>query len=371
MSIELPNETTTLLRLYQPPRRRDDPPLPKMCKRQLVSSYRKKDKLWSSSLTNLAEPRSLLPSRVLEAPRVNRILPPPDKVVRLAGLSPAGPGHMPHRTRSDNALPQLNREGRDRAWTTTAIGLGSSPVSVRPELSPTIEIVQTSPTPTDGPSPVRQNMGQEDRRYIRDAIYVEDEHASVMVWEQQSSRQSKRSNRPSTAPLLSSGPSKSPEQPSKSTRDAPASPRLYQSSLPGVPEVHVTGTDPMVESPLQQAIQMTASRLDSPTSSVEIYMGEPLTRITTEPLEMTPSAVDLHNLHFTMSRGLGGLSYTPHGVRIDNSGTYDFNGARGGMNADKTWRVLGPDESSLPADTMKSSPTKARRITGFFSRKKR
>lgn len=323
--------------------------------------------MWSSSLTNLAEPKSLLPSRVLEAPRVNRILPPPDKVVRLAGLSPAGPGHMPHRTRSDNALPQVNREGRDRAWTTTDVRPRASPVSVRPELSPTIEIVQTSPTPTDGPSPVRQNMGQEDRRYVRDAIYVEDEHASVMVWEQQTSRQSKRPNRPSTAPLLSSGPPKSLERPSKSTRDAPVSPRLHQSSLPGVPEVHVTGTDPMVESPL---IQTTASLPDSPTSSVEMDMGEPLMRITTEPLAMTPSAVDLHNLHFTMGR-VESLSYTPQGVRIDNSGTYDFNGARGGMNADKTWRVLGFDESSPPTDTMKSSPTKAKRITGFFSRKKR
>jgi hypothetical protein len=362
------------LRLYQPPRRGDDPPLLRTCNRLLVSSCQKGIQLRSSSLTNFAEPKSPLSPRVLEAPRENRILPPPDKVVRLAGLSPAGPGHMPHRTRSDNALPHVNREevpARDRAWTTTDVRLRVSPVSVQSELSPTIEIVQTSPTPTDGPSPVRQNMGQEDRRYVRDAIYVEDEHASVMMWEQQSSRQSKRPKRPSTAPLLSSGsPSRGPERPSKSTRGAPASPRLHQSSLPGVPEVLVTGSDPMAASHLQQTMQTTVSTLDSPTSSVEIDMGEPLGRITTEPLEMTPSAVDLHNLHFNMSGELERLSYSPQGVRIDNSGTYGFNGARGGMNADKTRRVFGRDAPSPPADTMKLSPTKAKRITGFFRKKR-
>lgn len=278
---------------------------------------------------------------------------------------------MPHRTRSDNTLPQVNREeapGRDRAWTTTDIRPRISPVSIQTELSPTIEIVQTSPTPTDGPSPVRQNM---DRSYVRDAIYVEDENASVMMWEQQSSRQSKRSKRPSTAPLLSSAPSRGPERPSKSTRGAPASPRLHhQSSLPGVPEVHVTGSDPMMTSHLQQTVHATVSSLDSPTSSIETDMGEPLTRITTEPLEMTPSAVDLHNLHFTMSGELEGLSYTPHGVRIDNSGTYGFNGDRGGMSVERTWRVLGRDGPSPSADTMKSSSIKAKRITGFFRKKR-
>ena len=272
---------------------------------------------------------------------------------------------MPHRTRSDNTLPQVNKEeapGRDRAWTTTDVRPRINPVSVRTELSPTIEIVQTSPTPTNGPSPVRQNM---DRSNVRDAIYVEDEHASVVMWEQQSSKQSKRSNRPSTAPLLSSGPYRAPERPSKGTRDAPASPRLYQSSLPGVPEVHATSKDPMAASHPQQSIETTISSLDSPTSSVDIDVGEPLMRITTEPLEMTPSAVDLHNLHFNMSGELDNLSYMPQGVRIDNGGTYGFNGARG-FGADKSWGILGP-----PTDTMKSSPTKAKRITGFFSRKKR
>jgi len=367
-------EATTSLRLYQPPRRREDPPLLKICKRLLVSSHQPNGtKLWSSSLTNLAVPKSPLPSRVLGAPRENRILPPPDKSVRLAGLSPVGAGHMPHRTRSDNTLPQVNKEevpGRDRAWTTTDVRPRINPVSVRPELSPMIEIVQTSPTPTNGPSPVRQNMGHEDRRYVRDAIYVEDEHAGVVMWEQQSSRQSKRSNRPSTAPLLSSGPYKAPERPSKSTRDASASPRLYQSSLPGVPEVHLTSTDAMAASHPQQSIETTVSSLDSPTSSVEIGMGEPLMRITTEPMEMTPSAVDLHNLHFNMSGELENLSYMPQGVRIDNSGSYGFNGARG-VGADKSWGILGFEPPSPPTDTMKSSPAKAKRITGFFSRKKR
>ena len=361
-------EATTSLRHFQPPRRREDPPLLKICKRLLVSSHQKKGtKLWFSSLTNFAVAKSP-PSRVLGAPRENRILPPPDKSVRLAGLSPVGAGHMPHRTRSDNTLPQVNKEeapGRDRAWTTTDVRPRINPVSVRTELSPTIEIVQTSPTPTNGPSPVRQKMGHEDRSYVRDAIYVEDEHASVVMWEQHSSRQSKRSNRPSTAPLLSSGEYKAPERPSKGTRDAPASPHLYQSSLPGVPEVHATGTNPMVASHPQQSIETTVSSLDSPTSSVDIDMGEPLMRITTEPLEMTPSAVDLHNLHFNMSGELENLSYMPQGVRIDNGGTYGFNGARG-LGTDKSWGILGP-----PADTIKSSPTKARRITGFFSRKKR
>lgn len=277
---------------------------------------------------------------------------------------------MPHRTRSDNTLPQVNIPARDRSWTTNDVRPRISPVSGRSELSPTIEIVQTSPTPTDGPSPVRQNMGQEDRFNVRDAIYVEDELASVAMWEQQSSRPSRRSNRPSTAPLLSSGPSNVPERPSKGTRDTAASPRLYQSSLPGVPEVHATSTDPMVASHLQQSIQTPVSSLDSPTSSVEIDMGEPLMRITTEPLEMTPSAVDLHNLHFTMGGELESLSYMPHGVRIDTSGTFGFSAART-LAADQSWRILGRETPSPPVDTMKSSPTKAKRITGFFSRKKR
>ena len=367
------NEATTVLRIYQPPRRRDDPQLRRICKRLLVSSSWKKGQVRSSPLTNLAASKSPLPSRALEAPRENRILPPPDKSVRLAGLSPAGPAHMPHRTRSDYTLPNVNREevpGRDRAWTTADIRTPIGPVSVRPALSPTIEIVHTSPTPTDGRSPVRQNMGQEDRSYVRDAIYVEDEHASVMMRQQQSSGKSKRSNRPSTAPLSSSVPFERPERPRKNTRDASASPRLYGSSLPGVPEVHLPGIDPVAASHLQQTIQTNVSPLDSPTSSVEIDMGEPLTRITTEPLEFTPSAVDLHNLHFTRSGELEDLSYMPQAARIDNSGTYGFNGAQG-MSADKSWRVLGLHARSPPSDTMKSSPPKAKKIAGFFSRKNR
>jgi hypothetical protein len=53
-------------------------------------------------------------------------------------------------------------------------------------------------------------------------------------------------------------------------------------------------------------------------------MGEPLTRITTEPLGTTPSAVDLHNLHIARSRELENLSYMPQGIHIDNSGIHGF-----------------------------------------------
>ena len=277
---------------------------------------------------------------------------------------------MPHRTRSDNTLPHVNREevpGRDRAWTTTDVGPRVDPVSVRPDLSPAIEFVQTSPTPTDGPSPICQNLGQEDRRYVRDAIYMENEQASVMMWEQQSSRKSNRPNRPSTAPLSSSGPSKRPEPPRKRTRDASASPRVYQSSLPGVPEVHVQGTDLMAASHLQQTIETKVFPLDSPTSSLEIDMGEPLTRITTEPMEITPSAVDLHNLHFASRVELDHFSHAPRGIRIDNSGIRGYHSARG-MSADKSWRFFSVD---APSDTAISSPTRAKKITGFFSRLKR
>ena len=280
---------------------------------------------------------------------------------------------MPHRTRSDHTLPHVNKEevpGRDRAWTTTDVRPRIGPVSARPELSPAIEIVQTSPTPTEGPSPVRQNMGQEDRSYVRDAIYLEDEHTSAMMWEQQTSKKSKRSNRPSTAPLLtSSGPSKRPDPPSKRTRDASASPRVYQASLPGVPEVHVQSTDPMVAS--QQTITTEVSLLDSPTSSLEVDIGEPLTRITTEPLGATPSAVDLHNIHIARSRDLDNLSYTPQGIPMDNSSIHGYNSVRG-MNADKSWRLPGVDPPSPPSsDASKSSPTRTKKITGFFSRLKR
>lgn len=278
---------------------------------------------------------------------------------------------MPHRTRSDYTLPHVNREevpGRDRAWTTTDVRPRIGPVSARSQLLPAIEIVQTSPTPTEGPSPVRQNMGQQGRSYVRDAIYVEDEHTSVMMWEQQASKKSKRSNRPSTAPLLSSsGLSTRPEPPSKRTRDASASPRVYQASLPGVPELQ--GTDPMTASHPQLTITTEVSLLDSPTSSLEVDIGEPLTRITTEPLGTTPSAVDLHNIHIAKSRDLENISCAPQGIHMDTSGIHGHDSVRG-MNADKSWRFLGVDAPS-PADAARSSPIKAKRITGFFSRLKR
>lgn len=322
-------------------------------------------------MTNVAGPKSPFSSRVIGAPRENRVLPPPDKSVRLTGLSPAGPGHMPHRTRSDYTLPHINKEevlGRDRAWTTIDVRSRVGPTSARSELSPAIEIVQTSPTPTEGPSPVRQNP---DRSYVRDAIYVEDEHTSIMMWEQHASGKSKRSNRPSTAPLLSSsGPSKRPEPSSKRTRDASASPRVYQASLPGVPEVHVQGTESMPVSHLQQTVATEISALDSPTSSLGVDIGEPLTCITAEPLGTTPSAVDLHNIHIARSRDLENLSYTPQGIHMDSSGIHDYGSVRG-MNADKSWRLLGVDEPGSPADATKSSPTRAKKITGFFSRLKR
>lgn len=310
-----------------------------------------------------AAPKSPFPSHVIQAPRENRILPPPDKSVRPTGLSPAGPGHMPHRTRSDLALNlHVSREevpGRDRAWTTTDVRPRITPLSTRPGLSPAIEIVQTSPTPTEGPSPVRQNMEQD--RNVRDAIYVEDEHASVMVWERRSGK-SKRSNRPSTAPLSPSGPSQRPEPPSKRGRDASASPRVYQSSLPGLPEIHAQGTTSMAAPHLQKVFPP-----DSPTSSLEVEMGEPLARIATEPMGPTPSAVDLHNFHMARSRELESLSYMPQGIHGATSGIHGYDSTI----EDRSWRGLGFDAPRPPTDTARSSPTRAKKITGFFSRLKR
>jgi hypothetical protein len=273
---------------------------------------------------------------------------------------------MPHRTRSDYTLSHVNREeapGRDRAWTTTDVRPRVGPVSARPGLSPAIEIVQTSPTPTDGPSPVFQNIREADRRHVRDAIYVDGEHASVTMWEGQSSRKSERSDRPSTAP---GGPLRRSELPSKRARDASASPRVYQSSLPGVPEVHVPDTYSIAAPHLQYT---TISPLDS-TSSLEIDIGEPLTRVTTEPLGSTPSAVDLHNLHFAGSRDLENFSHIPHGAHLDNGRAHGLDSTRD-VNADKSWRVLGLEEPSPLTDTSKPSPTRSGKITGFLSRLKR
>jgi hypothetical protein len=281
---------------------------------------------------------------------------------------------MPHRTRSHHNLPQVNKEevpGRDRAWTTTDVRPRIGPVSARPELSPAIEIVQTSPTPTEGPSPVRQNMRQEDRNQVRDAIYIQDKNTDLRMWEGQSSRKFQRSNRPSTAPPSPSEPSKRPEPLSKRARDASASPRVYQASLPGVPEIHVQSTGPVMAPHFQQTIQTEVSPLDSPSSSLEVDIGEQLRGVTREPLALgeTPSAVSLHNLHIAKSREQEIFAYMPpQGVGVNNNRTYGFDSARG-MHVDKSRRLLGIDAPSPSGD--KSSPTRAKKITGFFSRLKR
>lgn len=315
----------------------------------------------------------------------------------------------------DAIARDIDLQGRERAWTTTEVRPRAGPNSVsRPSTAGsklggglTIEITQTMPTPTDGPTPLRghspmdtsskerpdQETIQSRRRTPSLPLRID---AQVAQHRSRSSESSENGPPPPPSPNTQAD---SRRQRSSPKQRRVATPTKEQTTilLHRITPTPPTGTPaislvPPSENPgFASFLSVSSGAQDSPTSAESPV--HPMA-----PVPALPSAVTLHNMHVMRAReealklaessavrqtspsppGSGSgepVSVQPSagerrlgiGATGQNQFGYEsvrsFNEERSG---DGSWRLWSTDNSDVSART--STKTK---ITGLFSRLKR
>lgn len=365
-------------------------------------------------------PKNSLPSsssRAYDAPRENRILPPPQKASSRQHLALEQTRGI---SKSDFALNSyINKDdllGRERAWTTTEVRPRVGPSApTRPSTATTgreptrqnnthltIDIIQTAPTPTDapttplkgnpsvGPSPAgdRGESIRHRRRCSSTPLTIDAKMAQEKVKEDSSGGSPSQQNR-----QRSTSRTRKPPTPTGSKGD--------QSVL-----LHrVTTTTP--PSPLPPITSPVPSSNEAPFASYNSFSSgghaSAENILPTTPVPHLPSAVDLHNMHISRAREeamrvvenpqirhspqlespdpMGSWRHSPPapaerrlGLGTSNNAQFGYESVRSfnEEKGDKQWRLLGVDsrgtDSPGPIQQQKSPQKK---FGGLFSRLKR